>query len=89
MLDPDAAEQVEIDAKYAGYVQRAARRAEAEVRLDHVALPAIDWRAVDALSWEVRERLVRHAPRTLGQMRRLPGVTPAAVDTVAALLSRL
>jgi len=88
-LDPDVAEQVEIDAKYAGYVQRAARRAAADVRLDDVVLPAIDWRGMDALSWEVRERLVRYAPRTLGQMRRLPGITPAAVDTVAAFLARL
>ena len=88
-LSPEAAEQVEIDAKYDGYVQRARRRAAQASRMDHVRIPeGVDWMGMDTLSWEVRERLARGTPRTLGQLRRLPGVTPAAVNVVAAWLGR-
>ncbi len=88
-LSQDAAEQVEIDVKYAGYVQRAVQRADIARRSEHLAIPdGVDWAAMDALSWEVRERLARGAPRTLGQLERLPGVTPAAVQVVAAWLLR-
>ena len=88
-LSEEVAEQVEIDAKYSGYVQQAQRRAERARGLEHVTIPAeTDWAGMHALSWEVRERLVRYAPTTLGQLSRLPGVTPAAVNVVAAWLSR-
>jgi tRNA uridine 5-carboxymethylaminomethyl modification enzyme len=88
-LPADVAEQVEIDVKYAGYVDRAAARAEADARLDDAALPdGVDWMGMTALSMEVRQRLDRHRPSSLGQMKRLPGVTPAAVNIVAAWLAR-
>jgi tRNA uridine 5-carboxymethylaminomethyl modification enzyme len=88
-LDADVAVQVEIDVKYAGYIARAERRAKDASRLADVTLPDdIDWTGVTALSWEVRERLHRHRPRTLDQLGRLPGVTPAAVQVVAAMLMR-
>lgn len=88
-LDADAAEQVEIDVKYAGYIQRAERRAEGDRALEHAALPVdVDWRAMTALSWEVRERLDRARPTSLGQLARIPGVTPAAVNAVASWLGR-
>jgi len=71
-LDPGAAEQVEIDVKYAGYVERATRRAEADRKLEHVRHPeGVDWIAMDTLSWEVRERLQRARPQTLGQVGRI------------------
>lgn len=88
-LSAAEAEQVEIDAKYAGYVARARRRADKEARLDRVLLPeGVDWAAVGALSWEVRERLAACRPRTVGQASRLPGITPAAVDVMLAWVSR-
>jgi tRNA uridine 5-carboxymethylaminomethyl modification enzyme len=74
--------------KYEGFVVRAEERARADAAMDDVALPAIEWAALTALSTEVRQRLARAQPRTLGQVRRLPGVTPAAVGVVAAWLSR-
>jgi len=88
-IAPSAAEQVEIDVKYAGYVQRAERRAAAAKKLEGVKLPEdVDWAAVESLSWEIRERLTDARPQTLGQMSRIPGVTPAAVTTVAQWLGR-
>jgi len=88
-LSPRAAAQVEIDTKYAGYVERAERRAETAKKMEAVAIPnPMDWRGVDSLSWEVRERLSEARPENLGQLSRIPGVTPAAVNVVAAWLSR-
>ena len=88
-LDPAVAEQLEIDVKYAGYVVRAERRAAAARRMEGVRLPEdLDWRAMDTLSWEVRERLVAARPSTLGQLSRIPGITPAAVSVVAGWLAR-
>jgi tRNA uridine 5-carboxymethylaminomethyl modification enzyme len=88
-ISAEAAEQVEIDVKYAGYVASAERRAISTSRMEHLPLPSdIDWRGMTALSSEVRERLAAHAPATLGALARLPGVTPAAVNIVAAWLAR-
>lgn len=81
------AEQVEIDTKYAGYIARAQQRAEAAGRMSSVRLPeAVDWMSLEALSWEVRERLQASRPETLGALSRVPGVTPAAVGVVAMWL---
>ena len=89
-LRADAAEQVEIDIKYAGYVDRAQRRVLDAQQMERVRVPAgIDWLNVDALSWEVRERLQKVQPQTLGQVHRIPGVTAAAVNVVAALVGRM
>lgn len=88
-LDPLVAQQVEVDLKYAGYVERAERKAARAARLEAVPLPEdVDWTQVQTLSWEVRERLMKHRPRTLGQVARLPGVTPAAIDTLVEQLTR-
>ena len=58
-------------------------------KMETVSIPkGMDWRAIDSLSWEVRERLSEAQPRNLGQLSRIPGVTPAAVNVVAAWLSR-
>ncbi|MFN7144730.1 MAG: tRNA uridine-5-carboxymethylaminomethyl(34) synthesis enzyme MnmG [Myxococcota bacterium] len=87
-LEEEAAEQVAIDVKYAGYVVREeARRAEAR-RLDDASLDGLDLAALPALSVEARERLVRARPATLGAAARLPGITPAAVDALAMALIR-
>ncbi len=87
-LDPDLAalEQVEIDVKYAGYLERdGQRRAQAE-SLGGVELGALDFDTVPGLSTEARERLRRARPVTLGEAARLPGVTPAAIDAIAMVL---
>ncbi len=87
-IDVDVAAQLEIDVKYAGYVVRAEERARLDASMDDVVLPDVEWGALTALSTEVRQRLARAQPRTLGQVKRLPGVTPAAVGVVAAWLTR-
>jgi len=89
-ISPAAAEQVEIDVKYAGYVARAKRRVLDTKQMERVRVPdGIDWLTIEALSWEVRERLQVLQPKTLGQVHRMPGVTAAAVNVVAALVGRI
>jgi len=88
-LAPQVAHHVEVDVKYEGYIRRAQKRAAEAARMDGVHLPeGIDWMALEALSFEVRTRLTAARPGTLGEMARLPGVTPAAVQAVAGMLSQ-
>jgi tRNA uridine 5-carboxymethylaminomethyl modification enzyme len=82
---PDVVEQVEIDTRYEGYVARAEHRRADAARLEGASLDPLDLATVPVSS-EVRERLLRHRPATLGAASRLPGVTPAAMDTLAAAL---
>jgi tRNA uridine 5-carboxymethylaminomethyl modification enzyme len=88
-LPPEVAEQIEIDVRYAGYVARAERRVARQRGVEDLALPAdLDWLTIDELSREVRERLAASRPATVGQASRLPGLTPAAVDLLVALVGR-
>ncbi|MFJ6025455.1 tRNA uridine-5-carboxymethylaminomethyl(34) synthesis enzyme MnmG [Brevundimonas sp. NPDC092305] len=80
-------EQVEIDAGYAGYLDRQAADAEALRREEALALPLdLDYAAIGGLSNEVREKLSRVQPMTLGQAGRIEGMTPGALT---ALLSHV
>ena len=86
-LDSAVAEQVEIEVKYAGYIERATRRAASSSRWDDVLLPpSTDFATLTFLSTEVRQRLQEATPQTLGQAGRLPGVTPAAVNALGMWL---
>ncbi len=83
--DPDVREQVEIDAGYANYLDRQAIDAEALRREENLLLPAdLDYAAIGSLSNEVREKLVRVQPRTLGQAGRIEGMTPGALTALLA-----
>ena len=83
----EIAEQVEIDALYAGYLDRQAADAEAFRREEALVLPAdLDYAAVGGLSHECREKLTAARPATLGQAGRIEGVTPGALT---ALLSHV
>jgi len=89
VADPAVAEQVEIQAKYEGYIERqreeVARRAEFESR----ALPSdLDYREVRGLSAEVQQKLNRYRPETIGQAARISGVTPAAISLLLVHLKR-
>lgn len=80
-IEPQVAEQVAIQAKYDGYIQRQSAEIDRTKRYDHMRLPEqIDYRNVPGLSNEVSEKLTRQRPETLGQASRIPGVTPAAVS---------
>ena len=87
-LCEQAAEQVETEARYAGYIRRQQARADQARRLQHHSLEGVDFSAVPGLSTEARERLMQALPRNLGSASRLPGITPAAVDTLVVYLAR-
>jgi tRNA uridine 5-carboxymethylaminomethyl modification enzyme len=74
-------EQVEIQAKYAGYIDRQCEEIQRARNNEALRLPRdLDFGLVKGLSSEVREKLGRHRPETIGQAGRIPGVTPAAVS---------
>jgi tRNA uridine 5-carboxymethylaminomethyl modification enzyme len=86
---PEVREQVEIDAGYAGYLDRQAADAEAFRRDEDLRLPAeLDYGAVGGLSNEVREKLAAVRPLTLGQAARIEGVTPGALTALLAHVRR-
>src|SRR5579859_623230 len=79
-LSPEVAEQLEIDARYAGYLDRQARDITAFRRDEALLLPeTIDYDVIGGLSAEVRGKLGAAQPATLGAASRIPGVTPAAL----------
>jgi tRNA uridine 5-carboxymethylaminomethyl modification enzyme len=87
--DPAVAEQVEIQAKYAGYITRqrdevARNEAHESARLP----PDLDYRTVRGLSTEVQQKLAQHRPETIGQASRISGVTPAAISLLLVHLKR-
>jgi tRNA uridine 5-carboxymethylaminomethyl modification enzyme len=74
-------EQVEIQAKYAGYIVRQQTEIDKALRYDHLKLPdSLDYKGIPGLSNEVSEKLKLQRPETLGQASRIPGMTPAAVS---------
>jgi len=88
-LDPEVREQLEIGVKYAGYIERQLEQVERFRRTEEIAIPeAFDYDGVGGLSVEVREKLKRVRPLSLGQAARIPGVTPAAISILAVLLRR-
>lgn len=79
-ISPAIREQIEIDALYAGYMERHRADIEAYRKDEALALPSdLDYSKVGSLSNEVRQKLERVRPTTLGEASRIPGVTPAAV----------
>lgn len=80
-LDPRVIEQVEIQARYAGYIRRQQAEIESLRRHEELILPEdLDYEVVRGLSNEVRQKLAAARPGTLGHAARIPGVTPAAVS---------
>ncbi len=86
-LDFDQAAELEIEIKYEGYVRRQRETVARFKRLEDAVIPEwVDFQHISGLSTEVRERLTRSRPRSLGQASRIPGVTPAAVSILAVHL---
>jgi tRNA uridine 5-carboxymethylaminomethyl modification enzyme len=82
-LDPAIAEQIEIDARYAGYVERQDADIRAFRKDEALELPAnIDYAEIGSLSTEVRQLLTASRPVTLGAAARIPGITPAALTSL-------
>ena len=88
-IPPDIAEQLEIDARYSGYLERQARDIAAFRRDEALALPdVLDYAAVGGLSAEVRGKLSAARPATLGAAARISGVTPAALIALLQYVKR-
>ena len=82
-------EQVEIATKYAGYIDKQQDEVARAAQYEHLPLPAdLDYDAVKALSFEVRQKLAKHRPQTLGQASRVSGVTPAAISLLLVHLKK-
>jgi len=89
VADPAVAEQVEIQAKYAGYITRQQDEVARQKLQEDLRLPAdLDYAEVRGLSKEVQQKLDRHKPETLGQASRIQGVTPAAISLLLVHLKR-
>jgi len=85
----EVAEQVEILAKYQGYIERQRDEIARQEGQESTPLPAnMDYSAVRGLSIEVRQKLTQHQPQTLGQAARISGVTPAAISLLLVHLKR-
>jgi tRNA uridine 5-carboxymethylaminomethyl modification enzyme len=87
--DPQVAEQVEVQAKYAGYIERQQLEVARQEHNEALAIPAeFDYGRIRGLSVEVRQKLERHRPQTVGQASRISGVTPAAVSLLLVYLKK-
>jgi tRNA uridine 5-carboxymethylaminomethyl modification enzyme len=88
-IDEEAAEQVEIQAKYAGYIDRQTLEIERLRRYENTQLPVdFDFNIIEGLSNEVKQKLTEARPETLARASRIPGVTPAAVSLLLIYLKK-
>jgi tRNA uridine 5-carboxymethylaminomethyl modification enzyme len=88
-IAPQVALQVEVRAKYSGYIERQLDEIERQRRSEETPLPEdLDYARITGLSTEVRQRLAEARPMTLGQAARVPGVTPAAISILLVHLKK-
>jgi tRNA uridine 5-carboxymethylaminomethyl modification enzyme len=89
-LTREVRQQVEIQTKYAGYIQKQQQEIERQKRLDQKVIPdVIDYGAIRGLSSEGREKLMKVRPQTVGQAARIPGVTPADISILLVHLEHM
>ncbi|NOZ11926.1 MAG: tRNA uridine-5-carboxymethylaminomethyl(34) synthesis enzyme MnmG [Gammaproteobacteria bacterium] len=87
--DVAVAEQVEVQAKYAGYIERQHNEIARHRRHEETRLPGdMDYNTVRGLSKEVEQKLIAHRPVTIGQASRIAGVTPAAISLLLVHLKK-
>jgi tRNA uridine 5-carboxymethylaminomethyl modification enzyme len=88
-LPAQVALQMEVMAKYEGYIERQQQEVERQLRSEATRVPAeVDYGRVPGLSTEVRQRLIEVRPATLGQAARIPGITPAAISILLVYLKK-
>jgi tRNA uridine 5-carboxymethylaminomethyl modification enzyme len=86
---PDVIEQLEIVARYSGYLDRQSEEIEKHLRNENTSIAeAVDFAQVRGLSNEIRQKLCDHRPRTIGQASRIAGVTPAAISLLLVYLKK-
>jgi tRNA uridine 5-carboxymethylaminomethyl modification enzyme len=89
VTDPDVQQQIEIQMKYGGYLERQELEIARSRRYEEATLPVdLDYTQVYGLSNEVRQKLLQHRPTTVGQAARIPGITPAAISLLLIHLKR-
>ena len=89
VTDPLVAEQVEIQAKYHGYIERQRDEVARNARYEEIGLPQdLDYRTVRGLSTEVQQKLNQFKPETAGQAARISGITPAAISLLLVHVKR-
>ncbi|MBN3135324.1 tRNA uridine-5-carboxymethylaminomethyl(34) synthesis enzyme MnmG [Pectobacterium punjabense] len=89
LTDEQAAEQVEIQVKYEGYIARQQDEIEKQLRNENTLLPAdLDYKQVNGLSNEVIAKLNDHKPSSIGQASRISGITPAAISILLIWLKK-
>ena len=88
-LDPHVAEQVEIQLKYQGYINRQQGEIEKLKRQENTPLPAdLDYQRMDGLSNELKQKLLAARPESIARAARIPGMTPAAVSLLLIHLKK-
>lgn len=89
ITDPKVAEQIEIQAKYGGYIEQQLMEIKKHARHEETLLPQdLDYQQVAGLSSEVKEKLNKAKPVSIGQASRLPGITPAAISLLLVHLKK-
>jgi tRNA uridine 5-carboxymethylaminomethyl modification enzyme len=88
-IDDKVSDQVEIQAKYSGYIERQKAEVERNAYYEKKCLPQkLDYQSVRGLSTEVQQKLNQHKPETVGQAARISGITPAAISLLLVHLKR-
>jgi tRNA uridine 5-carboxymethylaminomethyl modification enzyme len=88
-VKPDAAEQVEIQVKYEGYIERQMNQVKRYTGLEQKAIPPdLDYEAITGLGSEVKQKLKQVRPVSLGQASRISGITPAAISLLMVALEK-
>lgn len=89
VVNQTVADQVEIDAKYSGYINRQQQEIDRMHRHENTAIPAnFDYQAISGLSNEVKQKLCAAMPETIARAARIPGVTPAAISLLLVSLKK-
>ncbi len=88
-ITPDIIEEAEIEIKYSGYIERERGVAEKLHRLENISIPkGFDFSAMQSLTIEARQKLMRIQPATIGQASRIPGVSPADINVLLMKFGR-
>ncbi len=88
-IPEDVKQNVRVEIKYKGYIERSIREAEKFKETENIKIPEdIDYDKIDGLSFEVREKLKKIKPRSLGQAGRIPGITPVAIMAIYRYLKK-
>ena len=89
IVDRAIAEQVEIQAKYAGYIERQQLEVEMHLRNENTKIPVkFNFELVKGLSAEIKQKLIATHPQTIGQALQIPGITPAAISILLVYLKK-